>query len=51
MIMNTKTKENILTVILALLGLVYVTAVVGWVFSLEPHVRGIPVYITNSTGK
>lgn len=49
--MNSKTKENITAVILALLGLVFVTAFVGLVFSLEPHFRPIPVYITNSTGK
>ena len=47
MLNKKKTKENILTVILALLILVFVTAFVGWVFSLEPHFRPIPVYITN----
>lgn len=46
--LNKKTKENILAVILALLVLVFVTAFVGWVFSLEPQFRPIPVYITNS---
>lgn len=46
--LNKKTKENILTVILALLILVFATAFVGWVFSLELPIRPIPVYITNS---
>lgn len=49
--MNSKTKENVLAVILALLGLVFVTAFVGWVFSLEPQIRPLHVYVTNSTGK
>lgn len=46
--LNKKTIENILAVILALLFLVIVTAFVGWVFSLGPQIRPIPVYITNS---
>ena len=46
--LNKKTKENILSVILAILILVFVTAFVGLVFSLEPQFRPIPVYITNS---
>lgn len=48
MMMDSKTKETIIAVILALLGLIFVTAVVGWVFSLELPIRPIPVYITNS---
>ena len=48
MMMDSKTKENILAVILALLFLVFCTAFVGWVFSLELPIRPIPVYITNS---
>lgn len=51
MIMNSKTKENVLTVVLALLGLVFVTAVVGTVLSQGPDIRPLHVYVTNSTGK
>lgn len=49
--MLSKTKETIIAVILAILGLVFVTAFVGWVFSLEPHIRPIHVYVTNPTVK
>lgn len=49
--MNSKTKENVLTVILAIIVLAYVTAFVGWVFSLEPQIRPFHVYVTNSTYK
>lgn len=49
--MKAETKENILAVVLGLLGLVFVTAFVGWVFSLEPQIKPFHVYVTNSTGK
>jgi hypothetical protein len=49
--MNTKTKENVLAVVLALLGLVFVTAFVGTVLSQEPDIKPLRVYVTNSTGK
>ena len=51
MITNSKTKENILAVVLALLGLVFVTAVVGIVLSQKPDIKPLRVYVTNSTGK
>lgn len=49
--MNPKTKENVLAVVLAIIGLVFVTAFVGWVFSLEPQIKPFHVYITNTTVK
>ena len=49
--MKAETKENILAVVLALLGIVFVTAVVGTVLSQGPDIRPLHVYVTNSTGK
>lgn len=49
--MKNKTKENILAVVLALLGLVFVTAFVGTVLSQKPDPNPFYIYITNSTGK
>ena len=43
--MKAEIKETIIAVILAILGLAYVTAFIGWVFSLEPQIRPIPVYV------
>ena len=51
MIMDSKTKETIIAVILALLGLVFVTAVVGMVLSQGPDIRPLYIYVDNSTGK
>lgn len=45
--MNSKIKENILAVVLALFILVIVTAVVGTVLSQKPNVKPIHVYVTN----
>lgn len=51
--MNIKaeTKENILAVVLGLLGLVFATIFVGMVLSQEPDFKPIPIYIINSTEK
>lgn len=49
--MNSKTKETIIAVILAILGLICVTAFVGTVLSQEPDIKPLRVYVTNSTGK
>ena len=51
MMMDSKTKETIIAVILALLGLVFVTVVVGTVLSQGPDIRPLHVYVTNSTDK
>lgn len=49
--MNPKTKENVLAVILALIGLAFVTAVVCTVLSQGPDIRPLHVYVINSLGK
>lgn len=49
--MKAETKENILAVVLGLLGIVFVTAFVGTVLSKEPDIKPIHVYVTNSTNK
>jgi len=44
-------RENVLAVLLALLGLAFVTAVVGMMLSQEPDIRPIPIYVTNPADK
>lgn len=46
---KAETKENILAVILGFLGLVFVVTFVGTVFSQEPEIKPIHVYVINST--
>lgn len=44
-------KENILAVLLAILGLASVTAVVGAVLSQKPDVHPLYIYVTNPADK